>query len=219
MAQQTELEISRREVMGKAVKRLRKEGIIPANIFGHNEASMAIQIDAGAFERLRRSHGSRSVLSLRMSGTKSTQTALIRHIQREPQTSKIIHVDFFRVSLSERIRVKVPLHFTGEAPAVKTENGVMLHLLDAIEIECVARDIPEYLEVDVSGLTEIDAILHASDVKLPADFTLITDPEEGIVKVAATRAEVAEEAAEAAAASEAAPAAAQTPPAQGSTGE
>jgi len=219
MAQQTELEISRREVMGKAVKRLRKVGIIPANIFGHNEASMAIQIDAAAFERLRRSHGSRSVLTLRMSGTKSTQTALIRHVQREPHTSKIIHVDFFRVSLSERIRVKVPLHFTGEAPAVKTENGVMLHLLDAIEVECVARDIPEFLEVDVSGLTEIDAILHASDVKLPASFTLITDPEEGIVKVAATRAEVAEEAAEAAAASEAAPAAAQTTPAQGSTGE
>ncbi len=218
MAQQTELEISRREVMGKAVKRLRKEGIIPANVFGHNEASMAIQIDAAAFERLRRSHGSRSVLTLRMSGTKSTQTALIRHVQREPHTSKIIHVDFFRVSLSERIRVKVPLHFTGEAPAVKTENGVMLHLLDAIEIECVARDIPEFLEVDVSGLTEIDAILHASDVKLPANFTLITDPEEGIVKVAATRAEVAEEAAEAAAASEAAPAA-ETTPAQGSTGE
>ena len=219
MAQQTELEISRREVMGKAVKRLRKEGIIPANIFGHNEASMAIQIDAGAFERLRRSHGSRSVLTLRMPGTKSTQTALIRHVQREPQTGKIIHVDFFRVSLSERIRVKVPLHFIGEAPAVKTENGVMLHLLDAIEIECVARDIPEYLEVDVSGLAEIDAILHASDVKLPASFTLITDPEEGIVKIAATRAEVAEEAAEAAAASEAAPAGAETASAQGSTGE
>jgi large subunit ribosomal protein L25 len=219
MAQQTELEISRREVMGKAVKRLRKEGIIPANIFGHNEAPMAIQIDAGAFERLRRSHGSRSVLTLRMPGTKRTQTALIRHVQREPHTSKIIHVDFFRVSLSERIRVKVPLHFIGEAPAVKTENGVMLHLLDAIEVECVARDIPEYLEVDVSGLSEIDAILHASDVKLPANFTLITDPEEGIVKVAATRAEVAEEAAEAAAASETAPAAAQTTPAQGSTGE
>jgi large subunit ribosomal protein L25 len=219
MAQRTELEISRREVMGKAVKRLRKVGIIPANIFGHNEASLAIQIDAVAFERLRRSHGSRSVLTLRMPGTKSTQTALIRHIQREPHTGKIIHVDFFRVSLSERIKVKAPLRFTGEAPAVKAENGVLLHLLDAIEVECVARDIPEYLEVDVSGLSEIDAILHASDVKLPANFTLITDPEEGIVKVAATRAEIAEEAAEAAAASEAAPAAAETAPAQGSAQE
>jgi len=159
MAQRTELEISRREVMGKAVKRLRKVGIIPANVFGHNEAPMAIQIDALAFERLRRSHGTRSVLTLRMPGKKSTQTALIRHVQREPQTGKIIHVDFFRVSLSERIKVKAPLHFIGEAPAVKTENGVLLHLLDAIEIECVARDIPEYLEIDVSGLTEIEGLL------------------------------------------------------------
>ena len=219
MAQRTELEISRREVMGKAVKRLRKVGIIPANIFGHNEASMAIQIDAVAFERLRRSHGSRSVLTLSMPGTKSTQTALIRHVQRDPCTDKVIHVDFFRVSLSERIKVKVPLRFTGEAPAVKTENGVLLHLLDAIEVECVARDIPEYLEVDISGLDEIDAILHASDVKLPAKFTLLTDPEEGIVKVAASRAEVAEEAAEAAAPSEAVPTAAETAPAEGSTQE
>ena len=216
MAQRTELEISRREVMGKAVKRLRKVGIIPANIFGHNEASMAVQVDAIAFERLRRSHGSRSVLTLRMPGTKSTETALIRHVQRDPRTDKVIHVDFFRVSLSERIKVKVPLRFTGEAPAVKTENGVLLHLLDFIEVECVARDIPEYLEVDVSGLDEIDAILHASDVKLPAKFTLLTDPEEGIVKVAASRAEVAEEAA---AASEAAPTAAETAPAGGSAEE
>jgi large subunit ribosomal protein L25 len=219
MAQRTELEISRREVMGKAVKRLRKVGIIPANIFGHNEASMAVQVDAIAFERLRRSHGSRSVLTLRMPGAKSTETALIRHVQRDPRTDKVIHVDFFRVSLSERIKVKVPLRFTGEAPAVKTENGVLLHLLDFIEVECVARDIPEYLEVDVSGLDEIDAILHASDVKLPAKFTLLTDPEEGIVKVAASRAEVAEEAAEAAAASEAAPTAAETAPTGGSAEE
>jgi len=222
MAQRAELEISRREVMGKAVKRLRKVGIIPANVFGRNQAPLAVQVDAVSFERLRRSHGTRSVLTLRMPGTKSTQTALIRHVQRDPCTDKIIHVDFFRVSLSERIKVKVPLHFTGEAPAVKTENGVLLHLLDAIEVECVARDIPEYLEVDVSGLDEIDAILHASDVKLPANFTLLTDPEEGIVKVAASRAEVAEEAAEAAvaaAASEAAPAAAETAPAGGSTEE
>ena len=219
MAQRTELEISRREVMGKAVKRLRKAGIIPANIFGRNQAPVAVQVDAVSFERLRRAHGTRSVLTLRMPGTKSTQTALIRHVQRDPCTDKVIHVDFFRVSLSERIKVKVPLHFTGEAPAVKTENGVLLHLLDVIEVECLARDIPDYLEVDVSGLDEIDAILHASDVKLPANFTLLTDPEEGIVKVAASRVEVAEEAAEGAAASEAAPAAAETAPAGGSTEE
>src|SRR5207249_8382407 len=98
------------------------------------------------------------------------------------------------------VTVKVPLRLVGEAPGVKVEGGVLLHLLDALEVECTARDIVDYFEVDISPLTEIDAILHAEDVQLPANFTLITDPKEGIAKVAATRAEIAEEAEEAAAA-------------------
>src|SRR6266567_2186979 len=161
MAQQTELEISRREIMGKATKRLRKAGIIPANIFGHQEPSLAVQVDAVTFERLRRSHGARNIISLRMPDSESVQTALIRHVQHNPRTGKITHVDFFRVSMSERINVRVPLRFVGEAPAVLNANGVLLHLMDSIELECVASDIPEYIEVNISGLDEIDAILHA----------------------------------------------------------
>jgi large subunit ribosomal protein L25 len=209
MAEQTELEIKNRELMGKAAKRLRKQGVIPANIFGHHEASQAVQVDAIAFDRLRRSHGARSIISLRSPDSTSPQTVLIRHIQRDPRTQKITHIDFFRVSMSERINVKVPLRFVGEAPAVKNDGGVLLHLLDTLEVECVASDIPEYLEVDVTPLTEIDAIIHASDVKLPPNFTLLTDPEEGVVKVGAPRIEREEEAPAAAAAE--APAAAETP--------
>jgi large subunit ribosomal protein L25 len=199
MAQQVELQIARREITGKATKRLRKVGIIPANIFGHKEPSQAVQVDAVSFERLQRSHGARGIIGLRMTDSRGVQTALVRHVQRNPRTGKVIHVDFFRVSLRERLNVKVPLRFVGEAPAVKTEGGVLLHLLDALEIECEAGDIPEYIEVEVSPLTEIDALLHAEDVPLPAKFTLITDPKESVAKVAATRAELAEEAEEAAA--------------------
>src|SRR5437588_5423926 len=210
MSQQTELEIRPREVMGKAVKHLRKVGIIPANIFGHKEAPQAVQLEALAFERLRRSHATTGVIALRMPDSDGTQTALIRRVQREPRTGKILHIDFFRVSLTERIHAKVPLHFVGEAPGVKNEGGVLLHLLEAIEVECAAADIPEHFEVDLTPLAEIDDILHVSDVKLPVDFTLITDPKEGVAKVAATRAEKAEEAVEveAAAAAEAQPEAA-----------
>ena len=148
-----------------------------------------------------------------MPGDKRSQTALIRHVQRDPRSGKILHIDFFRVSLTERITVKVPLRLVGEAPGVKVEGGVLLHLLDALEVECTARDIVDYFEVDISPLTEIDAMLHAEDVRLPANFTLITDPKEGIAKVAATRAEIAEEAAaeaEEAAAPAEAPAAEET---------
>jgi large subunit ribosomal protein L25 len=203
MAQQTELEIAPREVKGKATKRLRKEGIIPANIFGHKEEPQAVQLDAVTFDRLRRSHGATGIITLRMSDGNGAQTALIRHVQHDPRSGKVIHVDFFRVSMNESLKIKVALHFVGESPAVKNENGVLLHLLDALEVECLAGEIPEYIEVDISSLNEIDGMLHAEDVKLPAKVKLVTDPNEGVAKVAATRAEVAEETAEAA---EAAPA-------------
>lgn len=213
MAQQTELEITRREVMGKATKRLRKAGIIPANIFGHKEASLPVQIEGAAFDRLRRSHGTRSIIALRIPGATTTQTALIRHMQHDPRSGKIIHIDFFRVSLRERINVKIPLHFIGESLAVKNENGVLLHLLDMLEVECIASDIPEYLEVEITPLNEIDAVLHAEDVKLPANFTLITDAQEPIAKVAAPRIEKEEAAPEA----DEAPAAAEAATGQTST--
>jgi len=192
MAEKIELAVSRREAIGKAAKRLRKAGIIPANIFGHHEPSLAIQLDAVAFDRVRRTHGARGIISLRVAGDRQLHTVLIRHVERDAISDKILHIDFFRVSMSERITVKAPLHLTGEAPAVKLENGVLLHLLDALEIECRASDIPENITVDVSSLAAIDDIIYAKDIQLPANFTLITAPDEPIAKVAATRAEIAE---------------------------
>ena len=211
MAQEIELQISPRVVMGKATKRLRKQGIIPANIFGHKEESQAVQIEELAFEGLRRTHRMKGILTLRMPGNRRAQTALIRHIQRDPRSGKILHIDFYRVSLTERITIKVSLRFVGEAPGVKNEGGVLLHVLDMLEVECAAQDIVQYLDVDVSPLAEIDATIHAGDIQLPANYTLITDPKEVVAKVAATRAEVAEEAVVAAATAE-------TPAAEG-TGE
>jgi large subunit ribosomal protein L25 len=210
MTQETVLQISPREVRGKATKRLRKAGIIPANISGHKEESQTVQVEALAFDALRRAHGATGIITLRLSGSDRAQTALVRRVQRDPRSGKILHIDFSRVSLSERITMKVPLRFVGEAPGVKDEGGVLLHLLDTLEVECTASDIVDYIEVDISPLTEIDSMLHAEDVPLPTNFTLITDPKEGIAKVAATRAEKAEEVAEAPAAPAEAPAAAET---------
>jgi len=196
--------------MGKATKRLRKAGLIPGNITGHNQEPQAVQIDEISFDRLRRSGAVRSIISLRLPDA-STQTALVRRVQRNPRSGKIVHIDFFRVSLTERISMRVSLHFVGESPAVKNEGGVLLHLLEALEVECTASDIVDALDVDITSLTEIDATLHASDVKLPANYTLVTDPEEPIAKVAATRAEAAAEEA-AAAPAEATPVPAATTP-------
>jgi large subunit ribosomal protein L25 len=199
MAQQLELAVNQREVTGKATKRLRKAGIIPANIYGHKEASQAIQVDATEFDRLRRSHGATGIVTLRILDSSDIQTALIRHVQHNPVSGKVIHVDFFRITMNESVTVKVQLHFVGESPAVEDEGGVLLHLLETLEVECLARNIPEYIEVDIAPLTEIDSMIHAGDIQLPADIKLLTDPHEGVAKVGATRAEVAEEVAAAAA--------------------
>jgi large subunit ribosomal protein L25 len=200
MAEQTLLEVAPRTVVGKANKRLRKDGLIPGNIFGHNQDAQTIQLDAVRFDYLRRHGALRSILTLSLPD-KSTQTVLLRYVQRAPKSGKILHVDFSRVNLTERIGMRVPLHFVGEAPAVKIDGGVLLHLVETLEIECSASDIVDAIEVDISSMTAIDATLHASDVKLPENFKLITNPEEPIAKVSATRAET-----EVAAAAEATPA-------------
>ncbi len=192
--QQVELAVSPREITGKATKKLRNAGIIPANIFGHGESPQAVQVASPDFETLRREHQATSLIALRMTGDKKAQTALIRHVQRNPISGKVLHIDFIRVSLSERITARTPLRIVGTAPAVKIENGVLLHLLDALEMECAAGDIVDAIEVDISSLEHIDDIIHAKDVVLPPHYTLITDPEEAVVKVAATRAEKTEEA-------------------------
>ncbi|MBV9688192.1 MAG: 50S ribosomal protein L25 [Ktedonobacteraceae bacterium] len=196
MAQQVELAVTPREVMGKGNKRLRKAGIIPANISGHKQASQAIQVEALPFDRLQRAHAATKIIALKLPDN-TTQTVLIRQVQRGPRSGKIVHIDFSRVSLDEQVTVKIPLHFVGEAPAVKVEKGVMLHLLDTLEVACSASDIVDRIDVDISRLEHIDSILHVSDVKLPASYTLVTSPDEGVVKVAATRAEAAATPAEA----------------------
>jgi large subunit ribosomal protein L25 len=192
MAKQIELAVSPREVTGKATKKLRDAGMIPANIYGHSEPPQAVQLASLDFSRLRREHHATGVLSLKLAGAKKGQTALIRHVQRDPISGHILHIDFLRVSLRDRIAAKVPLRFEGTAPGVKIESGVLLHLADVLEVECAAGEIVDAIEVDVSSLEHIDDIIHAKDVPLPPNFTLITDPEEAVVKIAPSRVEKVE---------------------------
>jgi large subunit ribosomal protein L25 len=203
MAKPTELVISPREITGKATKQLRKAGIIPANVSGRGEEPQAVQVEAAAFEGLRRSHHATGMISLKFDDAKKNQTALIRYVQREPRSGKILHIDFFRVNLGDQITARVPLHFVETAPGVKIEGGSLLHLIEALEIGCAAGDIVDAIEVDVSSLEHIEDMLHAKDVKLPANYILLTDPEEPIVKVTPPRAEKGKAVAEAPAAAEA----------------
>ncbi len=190
MAERIELDIASRDVTGKATKRLRKAGIIPANISGHKQESRAVQIDAHTFELMSKRHGTRHVISLHIPGA-AAETVLIKRVQHDPRTGKILHVDFSRMSLSERTIVKIRLQFVGDSPAVKNDNGTLLHV-DSLEVECQAGDIVNNLPVDISVLTDFETSIAARDVKLPEDYTLVTNADEIIARVAAPRTEAEE---------------------------
>ncbi len=203
MAHQVVLEVSPRTVMGKANKHLRKQGLLPANVYGHQTDPTPIQVDSLTFDHLLRQHDTRNVITLRLANAPE-QTVLVRHVQHDPLTGSVLHIDFTRVDARERIESKVPLSFQGNAPGVKIQGGVFLHLVDALSVTCEAADIVEHLDVDISGLTDIDSVLHARDIPLPPNYTLVTDPDEPIAKIAAPRVEEV-------AAAEAVPAAAPAP--------
>jgi large subunit ribosomal protein L25 len=204
MAEQVILHAEQRTVTGKAVRRLRQAGTLPANLTGKRQEAEAIQINAHEFEKLLKAHGRTTILTLTIAPSGQTQNAVIGRVTRNPISGSIEHIDFMHVEMNEVMRARVPLQIVGESPAVKAKEGILLHLMNVIEVEALPNDLPESIEVDVSSLDDVDAAIYVKDVKLLDTVKVITDPDEPIVKVAQTRAAI-EEAAPAATAEETAP--------------
>lgn len=191
MPERFTLAVQSRQVVGKHVRQLRASGVTPANISGAAKPSVAIQIPADEMARLLKRH-SASVLYLQIGSEKSQETAILGRVERDPVTTHILHVDFRRVKLNQPVHARVPVHLTGEAPAVKIEGGVLLHLLDTIEIESLPANIPESVTLDISSLTELNSLLTVADVTLPPKVTLVSSETEPVVTIKAPRIEIPE---------------------------
>jgi len=178
-----ELNVSPRPVLGKKVKRLRREGIIPANVYGRALDSVAIQVARDDLVRVVRSAGRNEIIYLRLDGEEPRPT-FVRQIQRNPVTDAILHVDFYQISLAEKVRIEVPLSLVGTAPAEQAYGGTLLHSLDSITVEGLPTDIPSVIEVEVSSLEEIDAAIHVGELDVPDEVTVLTDPEVVVAKIA-----------------------------------
>ena len=198
-AQPLELRAEPRTLFRKHVRRLRREGIVPANIFGHGE-SRPIQAPLRAIEHLLAQGGRTGLVSLTFDG--STQTALLKDIQRDPRSGTITHIEFQAVALEERVTSVVPLRFVGEAPAVTKLDGVMTHPVTQLRVEARAADLPDIIEVDVTPLAEIHASIKVSDLGESPTYRVLDPPEEVLAVVVAPKIalELEEEAAEAEAA-------------------
>lgn len=186
------LTVSRREVTGKAVARLRRAGQLPAVAYGHGEPSTNLVVDAHAFEQLRRHVGPNTLIDLAVDG-KRPKPALIHGVQIHPVTRRPLHVDFLLVRMSEELTVDVPVVPLGTSPAVEIHGGTLLQLVDTIKVRARADHLPQEIPVPIDRLVDFETILHVRDLPLPAGVTVVSDPDEVVAKVAPPRVEAVPE--------------------------
>jgi large subunit ribosomal protein L25 len=196
---QLELKAEKRTVTGKKVRQLRREGAIPAVVYGHKTKPLPLQLETRALDRVLTQAGMTQLISLRVGRAKPVM-ALPREVQRDPITRQLLHVDFYQVIMTEKITTTVPLVLVGETPAVSKAGGVLIQGLDEVEIECLPGDLIEHIEVDLSKLENVDDTLYVKDLQVPSTVHIMTDSEEMVSRVIPVRRPVEEEEVEEAAA-------------------
>jgi len=167
-------------------KELRGEGLIPAVVYGKDADSRLIQIEARALDKVLLVAGTHQLISLQIGGERPVMT-LAREIQRDPIKRDYLHVDFLSVKMDQKVNAEVPLVLVGEAPAIDRHGGILTQGLDQIEIECLPGDLLASIEIDVSGLTELNDSISVSDLSLPDTVTILSDLESMIAKIEAPR--------------------------------
>lgn len=216
--QQIPLIAQKRTVLGRKVKKLRKEGLIPAHVFGHKVKTEHIQVKANEFLKVFEQAGETVIVDLAIDSQK--RPVLIRNVQIHPVTDQPLHIDFYQVNLTEKVKVNVPLEITGDAPAVGKKVGLLLTPISEVEIEALPADIPENIQVDISKLENVgdeikikDLLIDKTKIEVQVDEELVVAQIGELVtrEMEAVEAEIEAEKAEVApaeAAAEGAPAAA-----------
>jgi len=159
------LSAKERKVFGRKVKALRKAGLIPAHVFGHNIKTQHISVEEKEFKKIYEEAGETTIVNLKIDSSAPRQV-LIKGVQTHPLTSQFLHVDFYQVSLKEKVKVEVPLEIVGEAPAVEKKLGLLLTPVEFLEIEALPQDLPEKIEVDVSKLEKVGDQVTVGDLNI-----------------------------------------------------
>jgi large subunit ribosomal protein L25 len=189
LAEAQKLVVRPRRVLGKKVNALRRQGVLPGVIFGGRADSTPVETDLHVFELSYRRWGNTTLLAL--AGLDGGEvSALIHDVSRDPVTGRMLHVDFARVSLTEKTHADVPLHFAKESPAVRTLGAVLLHALSQLTVEAFPQDMPHSIEVDLSGLQEIDDAIFVRDLVVDATTVrILNNGDELVVKAVPVKVE------------------------------
>lgn len=204
--QQIPLTAEKRTVLGRKVKKLRDEGLIPAHVFGHKLPTIHVQVKKSDFTKVFEAAGETGIVDLAVDGQK--HPTLIRNVQTHPVTDEPLHIDFYQVNLTEKVKVNVPIEIVGKSPSVEKKIGLLLTPLEEIEIEALPADLPESIKVDVAKLENVgdeikikDLAIDKSKIAVQADEELVVAQIGELVtrEMEAVEAEIEAEKAEAAA--------------------
>ena len=190
MAQQVKLKAQKRTVIGRnAIKKIKKEGLVPGVVYGSQSTPMALQVESRELTNVLAHASSEHVLvELEIAdGSQSiNRLALIQEVQHHPLKRELLHVDFHAVSTTEKITSEVPIEAFGEALGVRTFGGLLEYSLRTLEVECFPQDLPDIVRIDVTNLN-IGESLHVRDIPLPSGVEAITDGDLTVVSVVASR--------------------------------
>lgn len=180
--EQIELKVEKRTLVGKKVKSLRREGVIPAVLYGPKTEPIPIQCDGRELQHVLARAGGTNLIAVRIGDAGKPKMALARQVQRDAITDRLYHVDFYQVVMTEKVTAEVNIIFIGEPPAVQQKDFMLLQGADSVEIECLPGDLIHSIEVDLSNL-EIDDAIYVKDLQVPDNVTILTDGDELVAKV------------------------------------
>lgn len=178
-----ELEAKKRSLLGSKVKRLRREGWVPGVMYGHDFEPIPLQFDKFDLKDVLSQVGGSQLINIKVGDGGEPESALLREVQRDVITGDLLHVDFYRVMMTETITTEIPLLTIGESPVAAQKEGILLHGVSEIEVECLPGDLVDAIEVDLSELTEIGQAILVGDLAVPSGINILTDRDEMIARL------------------------------------
>jgi large subunit ribosomal protein L25 len=182
-----------RAVTGKQVRQLRRQGLIPAVVYGHRTEPIALQVEERALRQLLHRFGGNQLIRLEIGDGGAPRMVLVREVQREPIKRRLLHVDLYQVVMTERVRAEVPVVLTGTSPAIESGKGLLQHGAQTVQIECLPADLIPQIEIDLSQLTEVDQAIAVGDLTLSDRCEILSDPDQVLVRILPVQAQVIEE--------------------------
>lgn len=181
MAKFPTLKVEKRTLIGRKVKQLRRQGIIPANLFGHGIESIAIQAPEAAVVKLFREVGETNLIEVHIDDNK--YPALFSALTTDPTTGKLLHVDIHHVSLKEKVTATIAIEIIGESPAVKDLGAVLSQSLHEVDVEALPTELPESIQVDVSSLAAIGDMITVADLKVSSGVSIQAEPDTAVLSI------------------------------------